>query len=102
MTSISIISLSSDSTASKDIHDLLNATKVGQSRLGIFINDRIETANINFYAPIKKNNLKMFDVTKKTSVMKVKDKKVAIRADRNTFARLLSIERAVISICGKR
>ena len=93
MTSTSIISLSCGITASEDVqHDSLNATKVGQSRLDIFINDRIETANIDFCAPIKKNNLKMFDVTKQTSVMKVKDKKVAIRDDRETFARLLPIQ----------
>ena len=67
MTSTSIISFSSGITASEDVqHDLLNAMKVRQSRLDIFINDRIETANIGFYAPIKKNNIKTFDVTKKT------------------------------------
>ena len=77
MTSPSIISLSFGITAREDVqHDLLNAAKVGQSRLDIFINDRIEIANIDFYAPIKKNNLKTFHATKKTSLMKVKDRKL--------------------------
>ena len=65
---------------------------MGQFRLDIFIKDRIETGNVDFYAPIKKNDLKTFNV-KKTSIMKVKEQKIAIRADRETFARLLSIQR---------
>ena len=60
---------------------------MSQSRLEIFIKDRIETGTVDFYAPIK-NNLKTFDVKKKTLTMKVKDQKVAIRANRETFARL--------------
>ena len=90
MTSTNIIALSSGITANEDIqNDLLKAKEVGQSRLEIFIKDRIETGTVDFYAPIKKNNLKTFDVKKKTLTMKVKDQKVAIRADRETFARLV-------------
>ena len=85
--------MSSGITASEETKkDFLNALEVGQSCLSAFIKDRIETNDVGFYSTIQKNQLKTFDVKKKTSMVKVKDKNIAIRADRETFGRLLSIQ----------
>ena len=48
-------------------HDLLEAQKIGQACLETFITERIETNNIDFYAPIKKNCLHTFEKEKKNS-----------------------------------
>ena len=93
MASTSIVSLSSGITASAEVQeDLLKAEEVGQSCLDGFVKDRVESSNVGFYETIKKNQLKTFDVKKNTLIMKVKDQKIAIRADRETFGRLLSIQ----------
>ena len=73
-------------------YDLLKAQKIGKLCLDTFITERIETNNINFYAPIKKNCFRTFEKEKKTVRLNVSNQKVAIRADRETFARLLLIQ----------
>ena len=56
-----------------------------------FITERTETNNIDFYAPIKKKCLRTFEKEKKNR-LNVLNQKVAIYADRETFARLLLIQ----------
>jgi len=91
--STNIFSLSSGITATDEVQkDLLDAKNVGQSCLQRFVKDRIESDDVGFYNVLKKNKLRTFDVKKKTSTMKVNGQKIAIRADRETFARLLSIQ----------
>ena len=46
-------------------YDLLEAQKIGKLCLDIFITERIETSNIDFYAPIKKICLHTFEKKKK-------------------------------------
>ena len=48
-------------------YDLFEAQKIGKLCLDIFITERIETSNIDFYAPIKKNCLHTFEKEKKNS-----------------------------------
>lgn len=87
------MSLSSGITANAKVQDdIMNAQTVGQSCLDAFVKERIETNAVDFYAKITKNQLQTFDTKKRTSVMKVKDQQKAIRADRETFARLLTIQ----------
>ena len=88
-----IFCLSSGMTSCYEVqHDLLEAQKIGQACLETFITERIETNNIDFYAPIKKNCLQTFEKEKKTVRLNISNQKVAIRADRETFARLLLIQ----------
>ena len=65
---------------------------VGQSCLEAFVKERIETSSIDFYAKITKNQLQTFETKKRTSLLEVKDQQMAIRADREIFARLLTIQ----------
>ena len=57
-----------------------------------FITERIETNNIDFYAPIKKNCLRTFEKEIKTVRLNVSNQQVAIGADRETFVRLLLMQ----------
>ena len=72
--------------------DLLEAETIGKNRLLDFVKSRIETNNIDFYAPIKKNKLRTFDTAVAVKI-KVKGKYIAVRSDRETFARLLIIQK---------
>ena len=65
-------------------YDLLEAQKIGKLCLDTFITERIETNNINFYAPIKKNCLRTFEKEKKTSQIEcIKSKSSYTRRSRN-------------------
>ena len=65
-------------------YDLLEAQKIGKLCLDTFITERIETNNINFYAPIKKNCLRTFEKEKKTSQIECfKSKSSYTRRSRN-------------------
>ena len=89
----SLTGLSSQVEASKAIvDDLLNAEEIGTNRFKEFLKKRVESNEINFYAPIKKNMLRTFDKTSGPKIVKVKNKEVAIASDRETFARLLIIQ----------
>ena len=48
-------------------YDLLEAQKIGKLCLDTFITERIETNNIDFYAPIKKKCARTFEKEKKQS-----------------------------------
>ena len=73
-------------------YDLLEAQKIGKLCLDTFITERIETNNIDFYAPIKKNCLRTFEKEIKTVRLNVSNQQVAIGADRETFVRLLLMQ----------
>ena len=94
--STSIIGLSSGIAVPENVQtDLLNAENIGKTQLETFISSRIESNEIDFYTPIKKNKLHTFDsAAKQIFVMKVKDRDVAIKSDRETFARLLVIQKS--------
>ena len=89
----SIVSFSSGVAANSDVeHGLPNAEKVGQAQLEEFVSLRIELNKVRFYERIKKKKLLTFDATVKKCVVKVKGNIIAIKADRETCARLLIIQ----------
>ena len=88
-----IVNLSSGVTASEEIkEDLLKAKEIGERCLDEFLKSRIESGEVSLYEPIRKQKLKTFDNATKKKVLKVKGTDVAVKADRQTFARLLLIQ----------
>ena len=73
--------------------DLMNAATIGESSFKDFIQNRIESNNFGFYEPIKKNKLRSFDAVIITKIMKFYGKDIAIKNNRDTFARLLVKQR---------
>ena len=89
-----LVGMSSRVEAPEDIKkDLLEVETIGKNRLLDFVKSRIETNNMDFYAPIKKNKLRTFDTAVAVKKIKVKGKDIAVRSDRETFARLLIIQK---------
>ena len=89
-----IVALSSQVEASLiTVDDLLQAEKIGESRFKEFFKNCIETNNVDFYAPIKKLKLCTFDKRSAPAKIKVKNKDVVVRTDREIFARLLVIQK---------
>ena len=72
--------------------DMFNAENIGRRRLESFIEERIETNHTDFYATIKKSNLKTFQEQKKVATLKILNYKISIRTNRETFARLILIQ----------
>ena len=68
--------------------DLMNAATIGESSFKDFIQNQIESNNFGFYEPIKKNKLRNFDAAIITKIMKLHGKDIAIKNNRDTFARL--------------
>ena len=88
-----IVSLSSGVNASKDVQqDLLRAKSVGEKRSSDFIKERIKSDDVPFYDPIKKNNLKTFSSMNVNKSIKVRDKNVIVKADREFFGRMLILQ----------
>ena len=75
------------------IKDMLNAGSIGKDQYLEFIQKRIETNEVDFYAPIKQNKLHLFKSAVNVRKVKVNGKEVAVRSDRDTFARLLIMQR---------
>ena len=73
--------------------DLLRAEKIGKSCFKEFLKNRIETNNVEFYAPIRKLKLHTFDKRSAQTNIKLKKNGVAIKSDRETFPRLLVIQK---------
>ena len=64
-------------------HNLLKAQKIGQLCLDTFITERIETNNIDFNVPIKKNCLHTFEKEKNSETECFKSKSSNMRRSRN-------------------
>ena len=58
-----------------------------------FIDDRIINGTTEFHEKIEKKQLKTFDSIGKKKVYKVKDELIPVKADRDTFGRMLVIQR---------
>ena len=90
----SLSSLSSGIEAPLDVqNDIMNAANIGDTQAKTFISSRIESGVTGFHDPIKKNKLKTFCSLSKKRQIKVKDTFVAVKSDREIFARLLVIQR---------
>ena len=76
-------------------HDLYEVQKIEKLCLDAFITDRIETSNIDFYAPIKKNCLHTFEKKKNSQTECFKSNSSNTRRLRN----LRKIEKPSQDIC---
>ena len=82
-----LIALSSGTVADDDIVDeITNAEAIGKTSLKKFIDDRIINGTTEFHEKIEKKQLKTFDSIGKKKLIPVK-------ADRDTFGRMLVIQR---------
>ena len=72
---------------------MLNAESIGKYQYLEFIQNRIETNEVDFYAPIKQNKLNTFESAVNVRKVKVNGKEVAVRSDRDTFALLLILQK---------
>ena len=89
-----LIALSSGTVADDDIVDeITNAEAIGKTSLKKFIDDRIINGTTEFHEKIEKKQLKSFDSIGKKKVYKVKDELIPVKADRDTFGRMLLIQR---------
>ena len=75
------------------VADLVQAEKIGENYFKEFLKNCTETNNLSFYAPIQKLKLRTFDKKSAPTKIKVKNNDVVIRSDRETFARLLVIQK---------
>ena len=80
------------STNWREKKDLLRAKAVGLEKSSTFISERIRSNNIPFYDPMKKNNLKTFSSMSAKKKVKIGDKHVLIKADREFFCRMLILQ----------
>ena len=88
----SLINICSGIEASPDVEkDLILSEENGENALTSFVNSRIKSNDISFYAPIKKQSLKTFKDMVIKKICKTKEKAVTIAAERSIFARLLII-----------
>ena len=91
--SYDIVPLSSGVNASPEVQqDLLHAKTIGEEKSSTFIQERIKSNDVPFNHPIKKNNLKTFSSMKVKKSTKVRDKNVLIKADRDSFGRMLILQ----------
>lgn len=74
-----------------DSADLLNAKERGEETFQEFFQQRLETEKVDFHATITKLKLKTFKDTAASSVTKVRGKEMALKADRDFFARLIVV-----------
>ena len=72
-------------------NDITNALKIGENTLGTFWKDQLKSKKVDFYAPIKKLNLKSFKTLEVKKTIKLKDKSVIIAAERTIFARYFAL-----------
>ena len=89
-----LIALSSGTVVDDDIVDeIINAEAIGKTSLKKFIDYRIINGTTEFQEKIEKKQLKTFDSIGKKKVYKVQDELIPVKADRDTFGRMLVIQR---------
>ncbi len=71
--------------------DLLNAKEIGEKAFVEFFQQRLNTDEVEFHAPLKKMKLKTFKDTATSTVTKVRGREIALKADRDLFARLIVV-----------
>ena len=94
-----IVSLSSGLNASEDVQqDVLTAKDAGRQKPAAFIEEILKRNKGLFYDSIKNNNLKTFTFLNLKKTLKIKDKDVIIRGDRDLFGKILILQHCVKSI----
>ena len=87
-----LVNISSGIACITDVEsDMIGAEKKGESALHNFIKNRIVSNKEDIHDPIPKLKLKTFASMKAKRSCKVKDKSLALKADRDVFARLLVV-----------
>lgn len=87
-----ILNIITGVVASDDIStSLLSAKSHGEQLMKEFVVSRLDTDAIGFFQPISKVKSKTFSLLNKKSFVKLKDKNVALSAERNLFGRLVVI-----------
>ena len=88
------IALSSGMVVGDDIVDEITmAETIGKTSLKQFIDDRVINGTTEFHEKIEKKQLKTFDSIGKKKVYKVKDELIPVKANCDTFGRMLVIQR---------
>ena len=88
-TSTEHINISSGVVADKAVtSDILGAQKTGKDACEKFV-EKFVKGVVEFFDPITKNNLKSFGTMAKQVKVKLKNREIAIKADRSLFARLI-------------
>lgn len=89
-----MVALTSGVEATKELVDNLEGAKdIGQKKVKRFIGERIKTNEIAFNDPIKKEKLLTFDDIKAKPISKSKGLTLALRSEREMFARLALVQR---------
>ena len=73
------------------VHDLLRAQEVGEHHLCQFIDDRLKSEKVKFFAPLPKLKLRTFASMLQTKSVKMGTTNVTVRADRHLMARMLVV-----------
>lgn len=85
-----LINIASGLEASEIVaKDLSGALEKGRAAMNNFIDNRIKSSSISFYAPIKQLALKTFSTMTIKKTLKINDKTVTLAAERSLFGRLL-------------
>ena len=88
----SLINICSGKEATSAIRDdITNALKIGENAFATFRKDRLKSKKVDFYAPIKRLNLKSFKTLEVKKTIKLKDKSIIIATERTIFARFLAL-----------
>ena len=78
----------------KVTHDLCRQSIIGSQLFDEFVCNRIKTNKLNLWAPMKKCQLQTWKSTVKHVKLKVDQKVVELKEDRNLFARLLIVAKS--------
>eukprot|EP00057_Strongylocentrotus_purpuratus_P019489 XP_011673963.1 PREDICTED: uncharacterized protein LOC105442958 [Strongylocentrotus purpuratus] len=73
------------------LQDLKGAKEKGEEALMSFCQDRLLKQDVGFHDTLKRNKLKTFKDAAKSSITRVKGREIALKADRNLFARLIVV-----------
>ena len=69
--------------------NLLSSTEKGQEQMDTFVNQRLETSEVNFWDPVPNLKVKSFSTMAKKTNVKAKDRVITVSADQDLFGRLL-------------
>ena len=88
----SLVQICSGVVAPPPVHsDLIEAESIGKAAMNTFIQQRMLSSEVSFYAAINKLKLKTFEELNVKKVCNAKEKSIVIAAERSMFARLLVI-----------
>ena len=90
-----LLSLSSGAVLENDAANfLLNAEQIGEAQFTEFAQTNLFVEKPDIFTPLKKNRLPTFSSGKKTMLKNSKGKEIAVKMNRNFFARLLIVAKS--------